>query len=174
MSGPGRFEALLSHRGPLVHVDHSHRAPAPTGFWPIDPRGWFEEKKEQPKEQPKKQPWMQKQGWEGTHKISVTAGQVRRVVAQHISWMANFREIQVEGDERKYSVQFVIDDALNVRYVLWETGKGDTRDPSSYVGEDYYWTQDQDEQYLYAPNAGLKPVLEEAAKRLLALPVKTY
>ena len=29
--GPGRFEALLSHQGPLVHVDHSHRAPAPTG-----------------------------------------------------------------------------------------------------------------------------------------------
>ena len=30
MSGPGRFEALLSYQGPLVHVDHSHRAPAPT------------------------------------------------------------------------------------------------------------------------------------------------
>ena len=26
-----RFRALLSHQGPLVHVDHSHRAPAPTG-----------------------------------------------------------------------------------------------------------------------------------------------
>ena len=26
-----RFEALLAHQGPLVHVDHSHRAPAPTG-----------------------------------------------------------------------------------------------------------------------------------------------
>ncbi len=29
MSDSGRFEALLSHQGPLVHVDHSHRAPAP-------------------------------------------------------------------------------------------------------------------------------------------------
>ena len=31
MSDSGRFEALLSHQGPLLHVDHSHRAPAPTG-----------------------------------------------------------------------------------------------------------------------------------------------
>jgi len=31
MSDSGRFESLLSHQGPLVHVDHSHRAPAPTG-----------------------------------------------------------------------------------------------------------------------------------------------
>jgi len=29
MSDSGRFEALLSHQGPLLHVDHSHRAPAP-------------------------------------------------------------------------------------------------------------------------------------------------
>ena len=29
MSDSGRFEALLSHQGPLVHVDHSFRAPAP-------------------------------------------------------------------------------------------------------------------------------------------------
>ena len=28
MADPGRFETLLSHQGPLVHVDHSHRAPA--------------------------------------------------------------------------------------------------------------------------------------------------
>lgn len=35
--GPGRFEALLSHQGPLVHVDHSHRAPAPTGEWCFPP-----------------------------------------------------------------------------------------------------------------------------------------
>lgn len=28
MADPGRFEALLSHQGPLVHVDHSYRAPA--------------------------------------------------------------------------------------------------------------------------------------------------
>ena len=165
MSGPGRFEALLAHQGPLVHVDHSHRAPAPTGYWWMDPRGWFEEKE---------RPWMQEQRWKGTHKISVTAGQVRQVVAQYISRMVKFRNIQVEGDERKYSVQFFIDDALDVRYALWETGKGDPNDPGSYVGDDYYWTMEKNGEYLYAPNAELKPVLEEAAQKLLALPVKRY
>ena len=29
-SDPGRFEALLSHQGPLVHVDHFNRAPVRT------------------------------------------------------------------------------------------------------------------------------------------------
>lgn len=29
MSDSDRFEALLSHQGPLLHVDHSFRAPAP-------------------------------------------------------------------------------------------------------------------------------------------------
>lgn len=32
-----RFENLLSHQGPLTHVNHSHRREAPTGRYTFDP-----------------------------------------------------------------------------------------------------------------------------------------
>ena len=51
MLGPGRFEALLSHQGPLVHADHSHRAPAPTGD---DCRWWDSACKEHQAEEKRK------------------------------------------------------------------------------------------------------------------------
>ena len=86
MSGPGRFEALLSHQGTLVHVDHSHRAPAPTGYW--WPMGWREEQKQE-------QRWMQDQGNWGQHTINVKAGEVRKVL-DNLRWKTKqFDRIQV-------------------------------------------------------------------------------
>ena len=159
-SGPGRFEALLSHQGTLVHVDHSHRAPAPTGYWPM---GWREEQKQE-------QRWMQDQGNWGQHTINVKAGEVRKVL-DNLRWKTKqFDRIQVKGLAGKFSVQFTIDSVSDVRYALWETGNPN----SLVVGVNYYWGEDQDEASLYAPNAILKPVLEEAALRLLALPPPKY
>ena len=107
--GPGRFEALLSHQGSLVHVDHSHRAPAPTGYWGIDPRGWLE--------------------------LNVTAGQVREAVSKLKNKRFLTRGIPADG--RVFHVQFSIDQrdvgGQKVHVIVWERDHKDKHTAEAFT-----------------------------------------
>jgi len=168
-SGPGRFEALLSHQGPLVHVDHSHRAPAPTA----EDCGWLDfpcwereaEKQRELQRRVRKRGW-QEQGKRGTHTISVKAGQVRKVLEQRSTKQEYAYWIEQPDSEVKVHVKFAIDKNENVWYTIWESGNYN----SPFVGDNYRWSKNQNDEYLYAPNEKLKQVLETAAQKLLEMP----
>lgn len=154
----GRFRALLSHQGPLVHVDHSHRAPAPTGYWGIDPRGWG----------------IDPRGWEEKAKeewkwwrleLDVTAGQVREAVSK----LKNKRFLTegIRADGRVFHVQFGIDTrdvgGQKVHVIVWERGHENERTAEAF-------TPVQDNMRLYAPDLSLKPVLKKAVDMLFEAP----
>ena len=92
--------------------------------------------------------------------IRVKAGEIRTNLANTPNNQRTIESIQVE--KHSYNVQFYIDKDKFLRYKLWKT-----TDPNWSVGEEYKWALQQDENYLYAPNSELKPVLELAAKKLL-------
>jgi len=143
-----RFQALLSHQGPLVHVDHSHRAPAPTdeGYSWIDPRGWQENV----------ELWRRE--------LNVTAGQVRETVSK----LKNKRFLTevIRADGRVFHVQFSIADkwgGWKVHVIMWE---GDHKD--EHTAEAF--TPAQDNMRLLAPELSLKPVLQKAVDMLFEAP----
>ena len=164
-SDPGRFEALLSHQGPLVHVDHFNRAPAPTAN---DCAWWDSACREREAEKQRrvvKRGW-QEQGKRGTHTISVTAGQVRKVLEQRSTKQEYAYWIEQPGSADNVHVKFAIDKNENVWYTIWESGNYN----SPFVGDNYRWSKNQNDEYLYAPNEKLKQVLETAAQKLLEMP----
>ena len=162
-SGSGRFEALLSHQGPLVHVDHSHRAPAPTAE---DCAWWNLSCWEREAEKLRERGWHE-QGKRGTHTISVKAGQVRKILEQRSPKQAYAEWIEQPDSNVKVHVKFSIDKNDNVWYTIWESGNSYN---SPFVGDNYRWSKKQDDEYLYAPNEKLKQVLEAAAQKLLEMP----
>ena len=144
-----RFQALLSHQGPLVHVDHSHRAPAPTDedYWGIDPRGWIENV----------ELWRRE--------LNVTAGQVREAVSKLKN--KRFLTEEIPADGRVFHVQFSIDTRIEggrkVHVIMWERGHEDERTAEAF-------TPAQDHMRLHAPELSLKPVLEKAVDMLFEAP----
>ena len=144
-----RFQALLSHQGPLVHVDHSHRAPAPTDedYWGIDPRGWIENV----------ELWRRE--------LNVTAGQVREAVSKLKNKRFLTKGIQADG--RVFHVQFSLDlrdvGGQKVHVIVWQRDHEDERTAEAF-------TPAQDHMRLLAPEPSLKPVLQKAVDMLFEAP----
>jgi len=144
-----RFRALLSHQGPLVHVDHSHRAPAPTGedYWAFDPRGWIENVELQRRE------------------LNVTAGQVRKTLSKLNN--KRFLTEVIRADGRVFIVQFSIDQRIEggrkVHVYMWERGRKDKPFKEAFFPV-------QDNMRLLAPEPSLKPVLQKAVDMLSEAP----
>ena len=166
-----RFRALLAHQGPLVHVDHSHRAPAPTGddcmWWDVPCLlSQAEERRLRQAEELRERGWHE-QGKRGTHTISVKAGQVRKLLEQRSPKQAYAEYIEQPDTNVMVHVKFSIDKNGNVWYTIFESGNG-YKGP--FVGDNYRWSEKQDEEYLYAPNEKLQQVLEKAARKLLGMP----
>lgn len=93
-------------------------------------------------------------------KIKVTSGEIRRILAK-----SRGRTSTIKVDS-KFSVKFYLDEKNLLRYKLWQTGNSDLS-----VGEEYKWTVNQQDDYLYAPNSKLKPVLQKAAELLKGSPL---
>ena len=168
-----RFEALLAHQGPLVHVDHSHRAPAPTGedcgFW--DFACWKRQAVVRDRIRDRIVTMgLAEEGEPWTHTISVRAGAVREFLktrpykAEKVRWISDDPRQPVY----KFDVKFLIDDESNVRYIILPSGYSAFDDGVS-AGGAYKWSEDQDNEYLYAPNEKLRYVLQTAANKLFEM-----
>ena len=183
--GPGRFEALLAHQGPLVHVDHSHRAPAPTGedchildFLCQRRQALAEEKERRARDEARDkirarifEMGLAEEGAPGTHWIPVKAGAVRKFLETRRYKQQKVQYIKDHPLKPFYTfdVKFLIDEDSNVRYIILPSGYS-LFDEGVNAGGQYQWSKEQDEQYLYAPNEKLKYVLETAANKLFEMP----
>ena len=104
-----RFQALLSHQGALVHVDHSHRAPAPTGEW-----------------------------WAWRLEVDVTAGQVREAVSKLKNKRFLTRGIRADGRvfHVQFSIDTRIEGGNKVHVYVWERDRKDKYTAEAFYPRD--------------------------------------
>ena len=102
--GPGRFEALLSHQGPLVHVDHSHRAPAPTGEWCLPWDADCQERERLRREKEEREAQEEADRKEADKLLRFTKFQTVRVYMHELSYPFDSHVIETENNVYKVEI----------------------------------------------------------------------
>ena len=129
MSGPGRFEALLSHQGPLVHVDHSHRAPAPTGEWCFPWDAACQERERLRREKEEREAQEEADRKEADKLLRFTKFQTVRVYMHELSYPFdshvietenNVYKVEIVGEDGKEYMNFYIGDELWFEWPLYD------------------------------------------------------